>query len=342
MTCAAVATKMSIAELARDLIKIPSPSGEEKTIGEYLARRLEKNFKITLQKVGNRFNLLATRGNPKLILTTHLDTVPKVLEVKEDADYLYGRGACDTKGCMAAMVCAGEEAAKQELTNFGLLFDVSEESDFSGIKEAINLVNPEIVIVGEPTDFKLVRGQKGLIGIKVQCYGKSASGSTPEKGVSAIDKLIEILPKIKAIPWWPEDEILGKTTINIGQICGGTAPNVVADYAEAKIEIRTTKSSKEIRALIEKEIPKENLIIEYDYEFVFTDTKFNFDFEQIVVPYFTEMYFWAQKAKTFVFGPGKYEFAHSDDEKISKKDLEKGKAAYLEIIRKLVEVKDGN
>lgn len=185
---------MKIVNLTRDLLRIPSPSGDERGIGKFLVRRLKKSFNVKIQKVGNRFNILATKGETRLILTTHMDTIPKQLEIKEDDNYLYGRGACDAKGIIAAMICAGEEAIKKGLNNFGILLDVDEEKDFSGVKKAIKLINPGFVIVGEPTDFKIAIGQKGLIGIKIKCFGISASGSS-EKGISAIDKLIEILKK---------------------------------------------------------------------------------------------------------------------------------------------------
>jgi len=325
---------MNVVDLTMDLIKIPSPSGEEKEIGEFLVKRLEKSFNVKKQVVGNRFNILATKGNPRLILTTHIDTVPKQIEIKEDDEWIYGRGACDTKGIIASMISASEEAVRLGYSNFGLLFDVSEESDFLGIKKAVNLVNPELVIVGEPTEFKIVKGQKGLLGLRIKCIGKSAPGSTPEKGISAINELINMLFAIKGLEL-PFDKELGKTTINIGKINGGTAPNVVADYAEAIMEIRTTRLNEEIINLINKNIPKDSIDILYSFEYVLTDNILlnKFGFEKIIVPYFTEMYFWSKKTKSFVFGPGQYEFAHTDNEKIKKKDLEKGKKIYLEFIK---------
>ena len=173
---------MKTIELTKELLKIPSESGNEKAIGTFILDRLKKNFKVEIQEIGNRFNIIATKGKPEILLTTHMDTVPKQLELREDNEYLYGRGACDTKSIIAGMIIACEEAIDLGIDNFGILFDVSEETDFSGIKEAINIIDPKIVIVGEPTNFNLVIGQKGLIGIKIICKGKNAPGSTPEKG----------------------------------------------------------------------------------------------------------------------------------------------------------------
>ena len=326
--------KMGVVELARDLIKIPSPSGEEKKVGLFLVERLKKNFDVKIQPVGDRFNIFAIKGKPNVILTTHLDTVPKQIRMNEDKNYIYGRGSCDAKGILACMVCACEEASQKGLNNFGMIFDVSEETDFAGILKAEKEINPKFTIVGEPTDFKIVFGQKGLVQLKIKCNGKSAHGSTPEKGISAIDKLVEILGNIKQIDL-PSADKLGKTTFNIGKISGGSAPNVVSDYAEATLEIRTTKPNEEILQLIKEIVPDDCLEIICSYEPVLNETtdfiKW-FEFEKISVSYFTEMYFWAKKGKTIVFGPGKYEFAHTDEERIRKADLVKGKEIYLKMI----------
>ncbi|MBN1924057.1 MAG: M20/M25/M40 family metallo-hydrolase [Nanoarchaeota archaeon] len=327
---------MMVVKLARDLLKIPSPSGEEKKLGEFLVKRLEKNFVVKTQKVGDRFNVLATIGTPNLLLTTHLDTVPEQLRLREDGKWLYGRGACDAKGIIASMIVAAEKAVKAGLKDFGLLFDVSEESDFSGINKALKIVNPKFVIVGEPTNFRIVKGQKGLLGIKIQCLGKSAPGSTPKKGISAINKILNLLSKINSIKL-PNEKFLGETTLNIGKIKGGSAANVVADYAEAIIELRTTKPNKEVLNLIYKYLPEKNVNVEYSFEPVKVkeiDWVKEFKLKEIVVPYFTEMYFWTKKAKAIVFGPGEYKYAHSSNERIRKSDLIKGSEIYFKMIKR--------
>lgn len=323
---------MSSIELAKNLLKINSVSGEEKEIGEFLAERLAPNFKITIQEIGSRFNILATKGNPKLLLTTHIDTVPGILEVKEDKKYLYGRGACDTKGIIAPMICAAEKAVNLGYNNFGLVFDVSEETDFSGIKRAIDLINPEFVIVGEPTGLKIVIGQKGLIGLKIFSKGKKAPGSMPEKGINAIILLTRIISQIDKIEL-PISEI-GITSLNIGQISGGIAPNVVPDYAEAIIEFRSTILNDVIIKKI-KTVTK-NFELLYSFEpVIMNETKYleNLNFDREIVPYFTEMYFWSKKSNAIVFGPGEYKYAHTDKERISKKDILKSEEVYLNIIK---------
>jgi acetylornithine deacetylase/succinyl-diaminopimelate desuccinylase-like protein len=218
-----------------------------------------------------------------------------------------------------------ETLTRRGIKNVGLLFDVCEETDFSGILKAINLINPRFVIVGEPTSLKIVNGQKGLLGIKIICEGKSAPGATPEKGDSAISKLLNQLNIIRRISY-PKNTF-GNTTFNIGQIKGGSAPNVVPDYAEAIIEFRTICSNEAILNLLNS--LKIEYEIVYSYDFCVSD-KFGINYS--IAPYFTEMYFWNKKAKVIVIGPGDYEDAHSDNEKVSKEEVKKAVEEYLQII----------
>lgn len=222
-------------------------------------QKAEKSFDVKIQKVGSRFNVLATKGKPRLLLTTHMDTVPGKLKIKEDAQWIHGRGACDTKGIIAAMIIAAEEAVAQGLSGIGLLFDVSEETDFSGIKKAVSLVNPEFVVVGEPTDLKIAFGQKGIISFKVKCKGKAAHSSMPELGESAIDEIIVLLSKLKLLEL-PEDSELGKTTLNIGTINGGIKPNIIPDNADAEVVLRISRNSGEVMEIIEKAVPAKILL----------------------------------------------------------------------------------
>ncbi|MEK6963766.1 MAG: M20/M25/M40 family metallo-hydrolase [Nanoarchaeota archaeon] len=329
--------KMNTIELAKTLIQIPSESGQEQKIGRILVERLKKNFDVRTQPVGDRFNVLATKGKPQLILTTHIDTVPKQLEIKEDKEWLYGRGACDTKGLMAAMICAAEQAVQEGITNFGLLFDVGEETDFAGVKKATTLVNPNYVIVGEPTAFTMRIGQKGLLGFKLSCKGVSAPGATPEKGISAIERLIDNLERIRKIPL-PNDEKLGESKLNIGMIQGGSAVNVVPDYAEATVEVRTTESNKTFLKKIRNELRFADIEITCNFDSVLLqDLKWTeaFNLNPTISKGFNELYFWSQKSKAIVFGPGDYAYAHGDQEKIRKKDILKGQKIYLDMIRRL-------
>src|SRR5688572_22584194 len=144
-------------ELAQKLMSIPSVTGGEKEMGIFLSNLLhERRYRVEKQFIiPNRFNVLAFAGKPRVILCTHIDTVPPVLPVREDENFLYGRGACDTKGIIAAMIAAGDSLRSQGIDSFGFLFVVGEETNGGGAKLANTLLwESEYVVVGEPTGNK--------------------------------------------------------------------------------------------------------------------------------------------------------------------------------------------
>lgn len=317
-------------ELLRELLKIPSPSGEERQMGIFLAERLKQNFRVKLQKVGSRFNILAAKGKPKIILAAHLDTVPGKLKLREDKKYIYGRGACDTKASIASMVVAAERAVCLGINNFGLLFDVSEETDFKGIKQAVKSVKPEFVIIGEPTQLKFVTGQKGLLGFKVIARGKTAHGSTPERGKNAIGILLKELEKMQAI------KLSKGTTINIGKIQGGRQMNVVPDYAEATIEIRTMPKDSNLFAKIKAVVKGATPLYDFKPKKLDNRELASLFKKGITVPYFTEMYFWEN---AIVIGPGDPAYAHSENEKVRIMEVEKAVNIYLRLLKNYLNIK---
>src|SRR5262245_15860411 len=205
-------------DLAQKLMSIPSISGGEKEVGLFLADLLhERRYRVEKQfLIPNRFNVLAFAGKPRVILCTHLDTVPPVLPVREDENFLYGRGACDTKGIIAAMLEAGDRLRSQGIDSFGFLFVVGEETNGGGAKLANTLQwESEFVIVGEPTGNKLAIAQKGTLMVDLSFKGRAAHSGYPERGVSAIAGLWEVLSDCAAADWGNDSE-LGKGTFNVG------------------------------------------------------------------------------------------------------------------------------
>ena len=219
---------------------------------------------------------------------------------------------------------------------FFFFFFFGKKFDFSGITQALSLVRPEIVIVGEPTNFSLVVGQKGLLGVRLRAKGIAAPGATPELGRNAINILVESLCALKEQKW-PETALLGKTTFNVGTISGGVAANVVPDFAEAVIEFRTTTSNEEVLGILRSILGGEiEVALDYSYELALLSdmsTFSSFGLKEEVASFFTEMYFWAPLCKAVVFGPGDYRFAHGNDEKIRKKDVLRGEEEYLRMLR---------
>jgi acetylornithine deacetylase len=252
---------IDVVGLTQDLCSIPSVTLEEAAVVDDVATRLKKlGATISTQRVGDivgRDNLLAVSGEgpPELLLTTHLDTVPPFLPPKlvkdERGDRLVGRGVIDAKGIAAAMICAWERLLAQGETRVGLMFVVGEETNSDGAKAAAHGFAPHVkyFINGEPTDGVLVRAMKGVIAFELEVEGKAAHSAYPEAGKSALHQLIADLHRLQMEPWH-DDPDLGRTTLNVGVVKGGVAPNVLAPHAEAVCVLRTTANADALEAHI--------------------------------------------------------------------------------------------
>lgn len=245
---------IDVVGLTMDLCTIPSITGDEAAVVHDVADRLKAmGGKISLQRVGDtvgRENLLAVSGDkpPEIILTTHLDTVPPFLPPRlvNDAggDRLVGRGVIDAKGIAAAMIAAWERLLAAGETRVGMLFVVGEETNSDGAKAAASGFCPPVryFVDGEPTDGMLVRAMKGVLAFELDVEGKAAHSAYPEAGKSAVHQLITDLHRLQIEPWH-DDPDLGKTTLNVGVLEGGVAPNVLAPHARAVCVLRTTANA---------------------------------------------------------------------------------------------------
>lgn len=326
--------------LARALIDIDSVSGSEQVMGHAMGAWLEaRGWRVVKQPVGDRFNVWATRPvspNPRLILNTHLDVVPPWFPSRIDDANLYGRGACDVKSLIAAMLIAS-----LKLNDIGLLFVVSEETDHSGMKKANELgQNPQYLLVGEPTGKEVVTLQKGILKVQIKVNGISAHSGYPHLGRSAIHVMLSLLTKIQSHAW-PKDELLGDTTVNIGLIKGGQAQNALAEYCEADLMFRLISSPKdifdEVASIcgqfedVEVIVVSENHPVNMSYVtnlvkgFKFGPVSFNTD-----IPYFSFT------GKAVLYGHGSITDAHCPREYISLNDLVALPAAYINIASQLL------
>ncbi|HEU4521159.1 MAG TPA: M20/M25/M40 family metallo-hydrolase [Thermoanaerobaculia bacterium] len=328
--------------LARQLIDIPSTTENESAVGEFLERELTRlGFACRRHAVSeSRFNLLASAGgHPRVVLNSHLDTVPPWFESREDDQYLYGRGACDTKGVYAAMIAAGERLRSRGIRDFAFLFVVGEETDSIGAKTANGEfagIGSEYVIVGEPTESTFARASKGAFTCTVRFEGTAGHSAYPERGDSAISKLVAAVATINAADWGTHD-VLGKATVNVGVIRGGVKPNVIAGEAEAEMIFRLVTDLDDIRARLESIIGK------YDGRIV----KSGGNPPQFmivpagapsrVVAFNTDVPHLGSLGKPLLFGPGSILDAHGADEKIAKKELLAAVTAYEEMVISLLE-----
>jgi acetylornithine deacetylase len=325
---------MNVFELTKRLIDIPSISGDEKAVADFLADYLSRaGFAVELQATAeNRPNVYARHGEPQVVLSTHTDTVPPYVEFREDEEFIYGRGACDAKGIIAAMVKAAESLIEANVTDFGLLFVVGEEAGSPGARAANTLPNrSRYLINGEPTESKLALGSKGALRALLKTQGRAAHSAYPEMGQSAIEKLLDILTDLRHATL-PSDNTLGATTMNIGMINGGVAANVIPPHAEAELMFRIVTNADAIKQLLETTV---NGRAEIDYTFA-CDAVFMKSLEGFataVVSFTTDIPLLTNWGKPLLFGPGSILVAHTAHEKIAKAELAQAVITYADMIK---------
>ena len=314
-------------EMTRALVDLESITENEKQVGDYLLHYLSglaagSDGKAEAMAVSpERFNVYAEWGNPAVVLSTHMDTVPPFFPSREDEDHIYGRGACDAKGIIAAMIAAAEKLIESGTRNFGLLFVVGEERNSAGAEVASRSPRGvRYLINGEPTESKVALGSKGILRYEVVASGKMAHSAYPELGDSAIEKLLDALEAVRRIPL-PEDPILGKTTLNIGTISGGRAPNIIPDAAKAEIAVRlvseATRVDEALRAAVGNRAEVREILALPAMHFGALD-----GFASSVVAFTTDIPVLSPSwGEPFLFGPGSIHVAHTLEEKISKAEL---------------------
>jgi acetylornithine deacetylase len=330
---------MNVFDLTKRLIEIPSISGDEKAVAGFLADYLsDAGFEVELQETGcGRPNVYARRGEPDVVFSSHTDTVPPYVELSEDDEFIYGRGACDAKGIIAAMVKASEALIEANITDIGLLFVVGEEAGSPGARAANEIPNrSRHLINGEPTESRLALGSKGALRAVFKTTGRAAHSAYPEMGESAIDKLLDILADLRRVEF-PRNETLGAVTMNIGVIKGGLAANVIPPEAEAELMFRTVTSADSLKQIIE-DVVGARARIEYTFacDAVFTESLEGF--ETAVVSFTTDIPLLTKWGKPLLFGPGSILDAHTAHEKISKPELLRAVDVYAEMVMRLKEV----
>jgi acetylornithine deacetylase len=330
-------------ELTRALIDIDSITEHEKQVGEFLLGHLSGLASRTgghaeaMTVTNTRFNVYAEWGHPTVVLTTHMDTVPPFIPSREDDETIYGRGACDAKGIIAAMISAAEKLLDDRVSNFGLLFVVGEERNSAGAEVAAQSPRgSKYFINGEPSESKVALGSKGILRYEIVASGKMAHSAYPELGESAIDKLLDALADIRRMVL-PEDPVLGRTTVNIGTIIGGRAPNIVPDAAKAELAIRIVGDGYEVDRLVREAVGSRAEVRQ-----ILTLPAMRFQaldgFPTSIVAYTTDIPVLAPAwGEPFLFGPGSIHVAHTTDEKIAKRELLEAVDTYARMTKMLIE-----
>lgn len=336
-----------VVALARELVGIESVTGREGTVVAHVQERLaDEGWKTLLQPVPHgdgavkapRANLLAVdddRAPPRLVFTTHLDTVPPFIPPTEDDHTLFGRGSCDAKGIFAAQWLAAAELRRRGHRGIALLGVVGEETDSQGAKMAKAILpRADWIVDGEPTGLIMTSAAKGILGLKLTVRGVAAHSAYPHLGHSAVHALIRALERVLAAEL-PHEAAFGPTTANVGLISGGVAPNVIAPQATADLLVRLGASAATVRrtldALLGPEVEavvsnlSEPLRIYAPEGFPSAPVSFGSD-----VPYLCSL------GTTLLVGPGSIHDAHTQGEKIGKAELTQAVDYYVSLGERLL------
>jgi acetylornithine deacetylase len=333
---------MNVFELTRALVDIESITNNEERVGQYLYDYLSPfaaRFDGAVERIEvepRRFNVFAHWGDPLVVtLSTHIDTVPPYFACREDDTFIWGRGACDTKGIIASMIKAAESLLESGQRGFGLLFVVGEERNSAGAYRAARSPRgSRFLINGEPTENQLALGSKGALRYEVFASGKMAHSAYPELGDSAIHKLIDALSRMQQIQL-PVDELLGPSTLNIGTIAGGRAPNVIADEARAEIMVRLVSDSTETKAALARAAAGRAELREV-LEIPALRLGALDGLPTTVVAYTTDIpAFGGTWGEPFLIGPGTIHVAHTLEERVPKSQLLEAVEIYQRMVTQL-------
>ena len=382
--------KKDAVQLTKEMVEIKSYSfmeNQEEEISKYILDFFTENgiTSYRTEIVPGRYNTFAilkgedSENNPSLLLTGHMDTVPaydfkEAFTAREDADYLYGRGSCDMKGALAAMMCAmvNIKESGTKLKGDLIFCGVADEEEAGIGTESLIKTGPEATyaVIGEPTKLEIALGHKGLEWIKISFKGKKVHGGAQKDGVNAIMMAGRFLHKLET-EYLPKLEkrthpVLGTATLNIGTITGGDQPSTVADKCIIRLDRRCLTDEtiaqvyEELQAICD-EGHEEDPKFEAEIRDVFNgETMPHIPFctdensplvkaaenalsREGMTPVLTCFPAWSDagfmnaltKSECIVLGPGDLSVAHSIHEKISKRQLLSAVSVYEEMAREI-------
>lgn len=334
--------------LTRELVEIESTTYHEGPCGDFLAEFLSaRGWEVEKMPVpaptdaadgGPRWNVYAGPAgqSPELVFSTHIDTVPPYLPFREDEEFLYGRGVCDAKGIMAAQITAAE-ALRADGFRVGLLFVSGEERDSAGAKEANERAKgSRFLINGEPTDNRLAIASKGALRSILRARGTMAHSAYPELGESAVHKLVEVLGRLLQLDL-PVTEDVGPTTVNIGLVHGGRAPNVIADQAEAQVLTRLVGDGAPVRQAI-LDAAEGLAEVDFTLEIPFVRLKAVPGLPTMIAKFTTDIPWLSNWGEPLLLGPGSIHVAHTPNERIAKRELLEAVELYVKVAKQLLGV----
>ncbi len=366
-------------DIARDLIRIPSVTGQEADVVRYIRGRLAAaGFAVSVDEGSNIVARLGDpSGRPAVLLCGHHDVVPVGDQANWSVDpfgatirdgQMWGRGASDAKGPLASILAAAERLAAEGLPAGATLLVVSVREETSdptqrGILRVLDRgLRADAGIVGEPTGLDVCLGHRGRVDFAVETAGRTAHGSTPELGVSAVLHMTEVIRELQEMPL-PDRPPLGRGSQNIGVIRGGIQTNIVPDRCRIEVDRRITvgETADTVRVEVEAALARvRRLVPELRAKFevmVGWEPSFVRREEPIValavdsvrqttgqaprtyhMQGHTDQEWLVNRAgiPTIVLAPGDMGLAHSPDERVPLAQLDGGTEIYVRLVRSLL------
>lgn len=323
--------------LTRALIDIDSTTGREGQVARFLGGYLrERGYSVLEQPLdGDRVNVIAALGEPQLVFSTHVDCVPPFFPSREEQGVIYGRGACDAKGILAAQLAAAERLRLDGETRIGLVFVAGEERGSDGAMAANTIGSrSRYLINGEPTENRLGAATRGVLRVKLHAAGRAAHSGYPELGESAIERLLDALLALRTADW-PGDAVLGRTHYTVGLMRGGVAPNVIPPAADAEIVFRTVGPHDAVRGVLARALPA-GVRFEEVLEVPAVRLHTLDGFETAVFAYTTDIPFLSRWGTPLLAGPGSIHVAHTDREHVTIADLHAAVDLYARLAARLL------
>lgn len=322
--------------LIEDLCALDSTTGREAALLPALLPALEAlGARVEVRELApGRCNVLATWGEPRVLFSTHLDTVPPFLPPRWEGDALFARGACDAKGQIVAQLLAVEQLRDAGVAWLGV---AGEETDSLGAREALawkdRFASCRALVNGEPTGLKVASGQRGVKNLRLACRGEAAHGGSPEQGHSAILDLLDWLEGVRRIPPG-RDPDLGPEVWNLGTIQGGGAVNIVPDRAQALLNVRTVPASAFLARVEALRPARGTLEVQVDEPPCLYPALPGF--ERAMVPFGSDAPCLRElipDLTAVLAGPGSITVAHTADEHLTMQDLADGAQLNLRLAR---------
>lgn len=331
---------MDLQSRVLEWVAIPSVTGSEGDYGDALARHCGAiGLAVERQQLApGRFNVLARGERPRVVVCTHLDTVPGEVPVRSTRAAIHGRGACDAKGPAAAMLAAVETLLREGEDRVACLFTVGEETDSAGATLANARLaepwEPRFVVVGEPTGNRFVAAGKGIYKARLIATGV-AGHSSQSVGPSAVHELVTCAHRLLSESWG-EHAVLGPGTLNIGTMRGGAAANVVAEHAECEVLVRAVDSIEHIEARVERCLTPHVRVEKIHKGYGPIEFEVPPGAEGIPVAFGTDVPYMPRWGRPLLYGPGSILDAHTDHEMVELRSLERAVVDYTNTLRDLL------